>query len=70
MRLPESVLAELARLAAPLHPDDRDPLIHSAVLMLSQEPELGPGAVHRIVRSLLATGLYRRDVVAGAGHSL
>jgi hypothetical protein len=61
-------LDRLAQLAAPLHPDDRDPLIRSAILMLSQERDPGPGTVNRIVCSLLDTNLYRRDAVAAAGH--
>jgi hypothetical protein len=55
-------------LAAPLHPADRNAFINSAVMMLSQEPTVGRGSVHRVVRDLLATGLYRVDVVAGAGR--
>jgi hypothetical protein len=64
--IPDDALEQLARLAAPLHPADRDPLIHAVIALLKQEP--GPGSVNRIVRGLLALGTYRRDVVTGAGR--
>jgi hypothetical protein len=36
--------------AAPLAPEDRDKFLRDIAHQLSSQPELGPGAVHRLVR--------------------
>jgi hypothetical protein len=59
-KLPEPVLDEIARLVAPLHPDSRDEFIRDAIAYLQLEPEPGLETANKIVRELLATGLYRR----------
>jgi hypothetical protein len=70
VHLPGDVLNRLAELAAPLCPLDRVAFISAGVHMLQQEADPGPGTVDRIARSLLAQGVYRRDVVTGVGRPL
>jgi hypothetical protein len=66
--LPTEVLDQVARAAAPLHPDDRDAFIFACVNLLKSEKIVGPGTINRIIRELLALGTYRVDVVTGAGR--
>jgi hypothetical protein len=66
----ESCLDAIAQAAAPLWPPDREAFINAAIRLLKQEAVFGPGTVNRIVRELLATGVYRRDAITGVGRPL
>ena len=56
------------RAAAALHEADREPFINAVVCRLRGEI-IGDGSIHRAIRDLMSTGVYRRQqtIAVGAG---